>query len=241
MALRPMAQALSTRERSPVAIRVVKVAGHASQNVGGMAAVPFAKPLAFFTVLVAAEVVVTAAAEDQLQKEVDSLLSLRSHEVEPPADATRQRREVEVNGAEDRGEAQAASAASMAQALLEEENKELREELQRQMPAHSKASLLESSSTGSSESQAAQAARWKLAAFLQVTMVLVTMLVLSVLYCSSRTAAPSPPAKSKPKYGSSDYAKGRRVKAPKGVIDEDEEQAWSDLRFARPSEIWTRS
>ena len=181
------------------------------------------------------------ATEDQLQREVDSLMKLkaqtRAAKEVMEAEATRRSSVDAALGAE--AFAGEASAASVAQALLEEENKELRQELQKRMPQQPKASLLESSrsSVGSAEAQA----RWKLVAFLQVTMVLATALVLVLMYFGTRNLQKED--RPKLRYGTDSISKvqGKRLRSPKGVVDEDEEQALSDLQFARPQEVWTRS
>lgn len=184
--------------------------------------------------------------EDPLQREVDSLMKLqaqsRAAKSEAEAAAAAARRVDDAVGAE--AFAGEASAASVAQALLEEENKELRQELQKRMPQlKAPASLLESSSRSAGTSAEAQA-RWKLVAFLQVMMVVATAVVLAILYFGTR----NPPKEERPglRYGTdSGYAKAGtaagRFRSPKGVVDEDEEQVLSDLHFARPQEVWTRS
>eukprot|EP00435_Cladocopium_sp_Y103_P062535 s358_g24.t1 len=179
--------------------------------------------------------------EDPLQREVDSLMKLQAQSrAAAEAEAAARSRVDDAVGAE--AFAGEASAASVAQALLEEENKELRQELQKRMPQlKAPASLLESSSRSAGTSAEAQA-RWKLVAFLQVMMVVATAVVLVIMYFGTRNA----PKEERPRlrYGTdSGYAKaqGRRFRSPKGVVDEDEEQVLSDLHFARPQEVWTRS
>ncbi|CAL1168927.1 unnamed protein product, partial [Cladocopium goreaui] len=123
----------------------------------------------------------------RISLQVDSLMKLqaqsRAAKSEAEAAAAAARRVDDAVGAE--AFAGEASAASVAQALLEEENKELRQELQKRMPQlKAPASLLESSSSAGTSAEAQ--ARWKLVAFLQVMMVVATAVVLAILYFGTR-------------------------------------------------------
>ncbi|CAJ1331701.1 unnamed protein product [Effrenium voratum] len=176
---------------------------------------------------------------------VDGLMKLRERTEQtrqPPAEL----HEVAVRpdvGQALQGEAFAGEAqvASVAQALLEEENKELREELrQRDDKPKVQASLL---SSGSSTRAAEAQAQWKLVAFLQVSMVVVTAMVIGVMYWGTRNA---PKDRLQPRYGSADTSVRkvkRATRSPAGVVDEDEEQQpeqtdVQDVHFAPP--VWSR-
>jgi len=223
-----------------------------------MAAVPFARSFVLLTYIATAETAPPEAHQplDRLQKEVDGLMRLRE-ESQKVAASSRYAPEAEGGEA---AETDAKHAVSVAEALLEEENKELREALaNRRKQSVGKASLLESKATSSvsthreaSPAAAADASSWHLVLLLQAAMVIVG-LALGALFWTMQRADRAREARisklHRSRYGSQEseprnLAKPSRL--PAGVVDEDEEEAAvsavpAELRFAPPREVWSRA
>ncbi|CAE6959787.1 unnamed protein product [Symbiodinium sp. CCMP2592] len=224
-----------------------------------MAAVPFARSFVLLTYIATAETAPPEAHQplDRLQKEVDGLMRLRQ-ESQKVAASSRYAPEAEGETAE----TDAKHAVSVAEALLEEENKELREALaNRRKQSLGKASLLESKATSSvsthretSPAAAADASSWHLVLLLQAAMVIVG-LALGALFWTMQRADRAREARisklHRSRYGSQEseprnLAQAKPSRLPAGVVDEDEEEATvsavpAELRFAPPREVWSRA
>eukprot|EP00439_Symbiodinium_sp_Y106_P010818 s1472_g1.t1 len=157
-----------------------------------MAAVPFARSFVLLTYIATAETAPPEAHQplDRLQKEVDGLMRLRE-ESQKVAASSRYAPEAEGGEA---AETDAKHAVSVAEALLEEENKELREALaNRRKQSVGKASLLESKATSSvsthreaSPAAAADASSWHLVLLLQAAMVIVGLALGALFWTMQR-------------------------------------------------------
>mmetsp|Transcript_9406 Transcript_9406/g.17395 ORF Transcript_9406/g.17395 Transcript_9406/m.17395 type:complete len:224 (+) Transcript_9406:96-767(+) len=222
-----------------------------------MAAVPFARS---FVLLVSPALVwavpsSSGAAQamppmDRLQKEVEGLLKLRSETQKEVAGA--------ASLAEGGAERNAMQAVSVAQALLEEENQQLREALAKRQKSMGQVAFVESGASRSASARGAagkasdQVSSFRLVLVLQAAMVVVGI-ALALLFWSWQRADRSKEARlaklQRSRYGSPDTAEparrgeqGKPTRLPAGVVDEDEEEpaAPTELRFAPPKEVWTR-